>query len=94
MQKFVYATETATSLGEILTGSRYGVANCGDLETGYFLGGSDAGSTGTGKTTKITYSSDTYAVCPAADTASQKQRGQGSGAKSFGIHTSSFPIVI
>ena len=94
MQKFVYATETATSLGEILTGSRYGVANCGDLETGYFLGGSDAGSTGTGKTTKITYSSDTYAVCPAADTASQKQRGQGSGAKSFGIHTSSSPIVI
>ena len=94
MQKFVYATETASSLGEILTGSRYGVSNCGDLETGYFLGGSDAGSTGTGKTTKITYSSDTYAVCPAADTASQKQRGQGSGAKSFGIHTSSFPIVI
>ena len=94
MQKFVYATETATSLGEILTGSRYGVANCGDLETGYFLGGSDAGSTGTGKTMKLTYSSDTYAVCPAADTASQKQRGQGSGAKSFGIHTSSFPIVI
>ena len=94
MQKFVYSTETATSLGEILTGSRYGVSNCGDLETGYFLGGSDAGSTGTGKTTKLTYSSDTYAVCPAADTASQRTQGHGSGAKSFGIHTSSFPVVI
>ena len=77
-----------------MTGSRYGVANCGDLEKGYFLGGSDAGSTGTGKTMKLTYSSDTYAVCPAADTASQRTQGHGSGAKSFGIHTSSFPIVI
>ena len=94
LQKFVYATETATSLGEILTGSRYGVSNCGDLETGYFLGGSDAGSTGTGKTTKISYSSDTYAVCPAADTASERTQGQGSGAKSFGIHTQAIPITI
>tara|TARA_B100001094_G_C18178110_1_gene799160 strand:+ start:16 stop:3015 length:3000 start_codon:yes stop_codon:yes gene_type:complete len=94
MQKFVYATETATSLGEILTGSRYGVSNCGDLETGYFLGGSDAGTTGTGKTMKITYSSDTYALCPGANTASQKNRGHGSGAKSFGIHTQAIPITI
>ena len=94
LQKFVYATETATSLGELLTGSRYGVSNCGDLETGYFLGGSEAGSTGTGKTMKITYSSDTYALCPAANTASQRTQGHGSGAKSFGIHTQAIPITI
>jgi hypothetical protein len=94
LQKFVYATETATSLGELLTGSRYGVSNCGDLETGYFLGGSEAGSTGTGKTMKITYSSDTYALCPSADTASQRTQGHGSGAKSFGIHTQAIPITI
>ena len=95
MQKMVYSTETVSSLGEILTGARYGVSNCGNLETGYFLGGwpSNAGPNA-GKTMKLTYSSDTLSICPAADTASEKLRGHGSGAKSFGIHTSDVPVII
>ena len=95
LQKLVYSTETVSSLGEILTGARYGVSNCGNLETGYFLGGSPSNAgPNAGKTMKLSYSSETLSVCPAADTASQKQRGHGSGAKSFGIWTDSFPVII